>query len=219
MSGAFPALLPVHGFVLAGGKSSRMGRDKASLEFRGRSLVLSAVEMLRGFCETVSIAGNRDDLRCLAPVVKDARREVGPAAGMEAGLKACAAPWALFVPVDVPLVPESLLRPWAEAVLGREGSGVRLSTLRAGGQRQPTFCMLHRACAAPLAKALEDGERKLGVVFDRIAAELGPGSMWVLDAESIAANGLDLAACFTNVNTPEDLAALIHGEQKMPQAK
>ena len=80
--------LPVHGFVLAGGKSSRMGTDKALLEFCGRPLVEIAVEKLREFCAEVSIAGNRDDLSVFAPVAHETRVDCGPAAGIEAGLKA-----------------------------------------------------------------------------------------------------------------------------------
>src|ERR1700761_8141432 len=101
-------LLPVHGFVLAGGKSSRMGRDKALLTFRGRPMVEIAVEKLRGFCSAVSIAGNREDLSSFAPVVTETRVDCGPAAGIEAGLQACTELWAMFVPVDVPLVPGEL---------------------------------------------------------------------------------------------------------------
>ena len=45
--------------------------------------------------------------------------DCGPAAGIEAGLRRARQEWAMFVPVDVPLVPGELLRRWAEEVLQR----------------------------------------------------------------------------------------------------
>ena len=110
-------LLPIHGFVLAGGRSSRMGRDKALLQFRGRPMVEIAVEKLRSFCAEVSIAGNREDLSCFAEVVHERRVDEGPGSGIETGLQVCRQEWALFIPVDVPLVPGSLLRRYAEVVI------------------------------------------------------------------------------------------------------
>ena len=73
--------LPVHGFVLAGGGSTRMGEDKALLRLGGRPMVAIAVETLRSLCENVSIAGNRPDLSGLAAVVLETRKGCGPAAG------------------------------------------------------------------------------------------------------------------------------------------
>ena len=204
--------LPVHGFVLAGGKSMRMGRDKALLQFAGAAMVEIAVGKLRTFCAEVSLAGDRNDLEHLAPVVVEERRETGPAAGMEAGLGASFEAWAMFLPVDVPLVPEALLRGWAEAVLGQEGSGTRLSYLRVQGQRHPAIAMLHRDCKDALQRVLDEGERKLESVFARTAESLGAGSLWVAEAEAFVgtkdATNQDMEAWFGNVNTPEDKAAL-----------
>ncbi len=138
--------LPVHGFVLAGGKSSRMGADKALLKVGGVAMVEIALGKLRSFCAEVSIAGNRDDLCGFAEVVHETRTEIGPAAGMEAGLRAARQPWVLFVPVDVPLVPAELLWRWAAEVLRTERSGLTVSHLAAAGD-QATFCMIRSDCA------------------------------------------------------------------------
>lgn len=196
-----------------------MGRDKALLRFRQRPLVAGAVQTLQSFCEVVSISGNREDLGFFAPVVREARIGAGPAAGIEAGLLSSSRPWVLFIPVDVPLVPGWLLRLWAEAVLSRDAQSIRLSFLRAGGERQPAFCMLHTSCAAPLTAALDRGERKLGRLFEQIAAELGPAALWVSEAEEFVPKqderAPDVAALFSNINTPEDLVALTHGEAQV----
>ncbi len=201
--------LPVHGFVLAGGKSSRMGRDKALLPFRGRPMVEIAVEKLRGFCAAVSIAANREDLSRFAPVAPEARVECGPAAGIEAGLMACTQPWAMFVPVDVPLVPGELLRRWAEAAIARPNVGV--SYLVADGREQPTFCVFRAECFSGVREAVEAGERRVRNLF--WALEQSERMLWVCEAVEVAGDLLSLdypylhvANWFLNVNSPDELS-------------
>jgi molybdopterin-guanine dinucleotide biosynthesis protein A len=203
MAERLPVPLPVHGFVLAGGKSSRMGEDKALLRFCGRPMVEIAVEKLREFCAVVTIAGNREDLAGFAPVVRETRVDVGPAAGIEAGLRVAAQPWAMFMPVDVPLIPEEVLRRWAEAVLWMDG--IAASYLY-HGRDQPAFCMLRRECLGRFSEALEGGERRLGVLLDRASENF----QWVYDLDVLYEEGGPApeirARWFANVNTPEELA-------------
>ena len=201
------AKLPVHGFVLAGGQSSRMGQDKALLRFGGRPLVEIAVEKLRGFCGEVSIAGNRDDLTGYAGVVREMRLDAGPAAGVEAGLMAAAQPWVMFVPVDVPLVPEELLRAWVQAVIDKGGEGCGVSYLVVNEKRQPAFCVMRREALGSVRAALDRGERRLTNVLKGIGEEGEAGWLSVCDAADFAATPtpLDMELWFSNVNTPEEL--------------
>jgi len=198
---------PIGGYVLAGGKSSRMGVDKATLLFGGRPMVEIALEKLRGFCAEVSIVGNREDLRGFAPVVGEERIECGPGAGVEAGLMACTQPWALFVPVDVPLVPVEFLRLWVEEALR---VGMSVSYLGVLG-KQPAFCLLQRERLASFSRLLDGGERRLEVLLHGAAAEDGCGSR-MYDERDLYGwpeyGGPDEATLerwFANVNTPEDL--------------
>ena len=85
-----------------------MGQDKALLRFRGRPMAEIGVEKLREFCAAVSISGNREDLSGFAPIVAEERLDAGPVAGIEAALKCCREPWAMFIPVDVPMMPTHL---------------------------------------------------------------------------------------------------------------
>lgn len=199
----------MHGFVLAGGQSTRMGEDKALLRFRGRPLVQGAVETLRTFCAEVGIAGNRSDLGVYAGIVQEARVGVGPAAGVEAGLLAARLPWALFVPVDVPLMPPEVLRAWAEAVVFAEGEAVCASYLTWGEQPQPAFCLLRKACVGRWSASMDGGERRLLRLLRGLEAE-GEGAVRAVEVEDVAHAAGDghgaVELWFSNVNTPEDLA-------------
>jgi len=74
------------GVVLAGGKSSRFGSDKALAELGGRTLISRAVDSLSGWCEHVVIAGRETGP---APCIPDwPRAGMGPLAGIAAGLHA-----------------------------------------------------------------------------------------------------------------------------------
>jgi molybdopterin-guanine dinucleotide biosynthesis protein A len=185
-----------------------MERDKALLEFRGQPMVEIAVRKLRGFCAEVSIAGNRDDLSKYAPVVHETRVDVGPAAGVEAGLKACAQAWAMFVPVDVPLVPGELLRAWAEEALR-----VNMTVSYLGiSRKQAAFCLMRRERLASFTRMLDDGERRLEVLLKRTAeADDVAAKMYGADdlygyPENGGPDEQTLERWFMNVNTLEDLA-------------
>jgi molybdopterin-guanine dinucleotide biosynthesis protein A len=197
-------LLPVHGFVLAGGKSSRMGVDKAMMPFCGRPMVEIALEKLRSFCAEVSIAGNRDDLSGLAPVVRETHLEAGPTAGVEAGLNAASEAWVLFLPVDVPLVPRELVRAWASATLQRHRDGCWASYLVSYGERQPTFCMLRRECLKLVQAEMAGGERRLA----RLLMSLDRSKenwLWACAAEELMPES-ETERWFCNVNTRLEFA-------------
>ena len=194
------------GFVLAGGLSSRMGTDKPLLKFCGRPMVEIAVAKLREFCAEVSIAGNRDDLARFAPVVHEQRIEAGPAAGVEAGLRAAEQAWTMFVPVDVPLVPAALLQKWMLEVLRR---GCDASYLMVHGRKQPTFCAVRRDCVEAFSAALNEGERRLAEILRRVPAT-GAGQLWCCEAgefreDEPGSNGTEFL--FRNINTPMDREA------------
>src|ERR1700757_4523845 len=90
------------GYVLAGGRSQRMGQDKALLRVRGEMLVERALGTIRKVVSEVAIVGDRPDIARFAEIVPDAAVGVGPVAGLVAGTRHCTREWALFMPVDVP---------------------------------------------------------------------------------------------------------------------
>jgi molybdopterin-guanine dinucleotide biosynthesis protein A len=211
MSGT--ARLDLAGFVLAGGRSSRMGRDKALLEFGGRPLVALAVERLRYVCSAVSILGDRADLAEYAQVLGDERAGVGPMGGIETALDHSKHSWNLFVPVDMPFLPVALLEKWVSEVLKEEKRGVRASVMSLDGVLQPMPCLLHRELAPPLKAAVTGGQyRILGAVreacgVESIRRKLLPEQVLLEIAVEELAPGEQaetLRRWFVNLNTPAE---------------
>jgi molybdenum cofactor guanylyltransferase len=187
-----------------------MGVDKATLSFGGRPLAELAVEKLALFCAEVAIAGNRDELAHVAPIVTETRLDVGPGSGVEAGLRNALNQWSLFVPVDVPLLPAELLREWAVDVLQAGKGRLRASYLVANQRAQPSICMLHRLCLDSIARSLNRGERRVKFLLDGVDFDLGAEAVGVRDAADYAAKAgtteEDVRRWFLNLNTPEEFA-------------
>lgn len=105
---------PLRGLVLAGGRSSRMGVDKASLEIAGRSQLDQAVQTMRGCVAEVFVSvrdGQQHDVvRASYPCIVDRFADLGPAAGiLSAHLVEPDAAW-LVVACDMPMLDAATLR-------------------------------------------------------------------------------------------------------------
>jgi molybdenum cofactor guanylyltransferase len=201
------------GFVLAGGRSTRMGQDKALLTLAGRSLLELALDKLRTLplAAAPRIAGARAEPLSPAPVVDDLHPGCGPLGGIEAALAASSRPLNVFLPVDTPLLPAQFLI-W---MLRRaEITGALATVPRINGWPQPLCAVYHRQLLPPIAAALMAGDYKVMPVV--IAAASGAASTDVFDVELVASadveilgfSPLPLYRWFHNCNTPEDMAEI-----------
>ena len=154
-------MLETAGWVFVGGKSSRFGRDKAFVEWRGRPLALRRGRMwLRAAAGSVTLVGEVEKYRALGvPVIPDAVRGIGPAGGLLAVLEATSARWNLVAACDMPHLSEAFLR----FLLARAtGSGADV-ILPVGddGLPQP-LCAVYAATAHEgIQAAVLRGERKV----------------------------------------------------------
>jgi molybdopterin-guanine dinucleotide biosynthesis protein A len=100
----------ISGFILAGGKSSRMGSDKALLIFQGMPLLSYMTCLIKPFCEIVSISGqNSEFLKFEVIIVPDLYSDCGPISGIYSCLMHSERDWNFMVSVDAPFVNEELL--------------------------------------------------------------------------------------------------------------
>ena len=196
------------GFVLAGGQSSRMGEDKALVRFAGRPLVEIALEVLRGAGLDVFIAGARSSLAGFAPVVEDSESGLGPLGGILAALESTDRRRAVFLPVDLPLLPASLVR-YMLHYAQITGRAVTVASVNGFAQSFPA--VVDRAALPLLRSELEGGRGGCFAGFEAACTALGE-PMNVLGVEPLVQCGqvrhpdaLPPALWFLNVNSPADL--------------
>ncbi len=206
------------GFVLAGGQSSRMGEDKALVRFAGRPLVERALEILRAAGLEASIAGARSGfasselatsmLATFAPVVEDEVPGLGPLGGICAALVSMTARWAVFLPVDLPLLPATPI----EFLLDHAritGRAVTLASVNGFAQSFPA--VLDRVVLPALERELEAGRGGCFAGFQAASAQLNqPVSIVAVEMLVQAGriehpDGLPASRWFLNVNRPADL--------------
>jgi molybdenum cofactor guanylyltransferase len=190
------------GFVLAGGKSRRMGSDKALVEVAGEPLVVHAIRILEGAGLPVSIAGGQSALSTYARLIQDDGG--GPLGGICSALRMTTAAYAIFLSVDMPLIPTSLI---THLILHASLTAAALATISASGFTQTFPVAVDRALLPALEAERASGNSRCLAGLLSAATRLGRSSRTIA-AESLAQSGqvehplgLPVALWFFNVNT------------------
>src|SRR5580704_16276276 len=159
----------IQGFVLAGGKSRRMGQDKARLEIEGKPLVLRAAELLRPFVHAVTLLGPPDRYGNFGlPVVADRWPEQGPLAAVCTGLLQTTADWNVFLACDLPLLSSKFLHLLTERIRTSQADAVVPRTLDGW---QPLCAAYHSRCRPAFLCALEENRRSMIELIDEIRVD------------------------------------------------
>jgi molybdopterin-guanine dinucleotide biosynthesis protein A len=204
------------GVVLAGGRSRRMGTDKAALPLRETTLLGHVLTVLAAAVDgPLVVVGAADASRTLPPVagnapwqgrcrvVHDPVPDVGPLRGLATGLAAAAAGGAssaFVAAVDLP----HLHAPFVRAVLAHRIPPVEVALPVLDGHRQPLLAAYATALAARAEDLLARGERRTGALAaaSRVRELDGPT---LLADPAVAARDPQLRAV-RGVNTPEEWA-------------
>jgi len=184
----------VSAFVLAGGQSTRMGTDKAFLEFEGKPLISRALALAKTVSSDVRILGSPEKFRAYGMVVEDEFPNHGPLGGIHAALRCSTADLNLILALDMPFVETRFLKYLLDQA-NRHSAMVTIP--RAGGGWQP-LCSVYRRPFADLAQtALEQGHNKIDPIFDRT-------EICVIEEHDLEREGFS-AEMFRNLNTREDV--------------
>lgn len=181
------------GCILAGGKSSRMGTDKAFVEFGGQTLLERALAAAGTVCGHVVIAGDSEKFGKYGLALPDIFPGCGPLGGIHAALVNSTADLNLMLAVDMPFVASELLAfLFAEA----EKTDAIVTVPRAANGLQPLCAIYRRPFAAAAEEALRAGKYKIDGVFPAV-------SVRTIAESELTAEGFSRRSFF-NVNTPQD---------------
>jgi molybdopterin-guanine dinucleotide biosynthesis protein A len=186
----------VAAFVLAGGASRRMGRDKALLELGGLPMVLRTVRLVEPHVTSVAVVAPEGRYAELGvPLIADRWPGAGPLGGIATALCASVEDWNLILGCDLPF----LTQEWIAWLISRvPGSPAHAVVPESRKGLEPLAAIYHRSCGEALAAAIDRGVRRVSEGLREILFERVPSVEWM---------GLDPAGMlFENMNTPEDYA-------------
>lgn len=180
--------------ILSGGKSTRMGEDKAFIEIEGISII-NRIQSLLGalFNEIIIVANKRERFANLdARIYSDLLPERGALGGLYTGLFFSSYPYSFCVACDMPFLKQSVIEhlitkiPGYDVIVPRTIDGL-----------QPLHAIYSKSCMAAIRKAIEQGKYKIIDFYPLVKVKM---------IEEDELNSLDpMKESFINVNTPEEL--------------
>jgi molybdopterin-guanine dinucleotide biosynthesis protein A len=184
-------------FILAGGKSTRMGTDKAFVEYEGRTLLARALDLARSVASDVWIVGSKEKFAAFAPVVEDVFCDCGPLGGIHAALLGSSTDLNLMLAVDMPFVSRAFLQYLITQARSAPDAAVIVPS--SDGRRQPLCAIYRREFAAVAERALRTRQNRIDRLFDEVRTR-------VIEQEELEGAGFS-PSLFRNLNTPEELEA------------
>lgn len=180
-------------FVMAGGRSVRMAKDKAFLEFRGQSLLQRAMRIASAVTADVRIVGSLQKFGAFGDVVEDIYAGQGPLGGIHAALRSTKTDLNLIFALDMPFMESKFLSVMFD--MARQCS-VIVTVPMAENRLQPLCAIYRREFADVAEPALRSGKPRVDSLFAGIATR-------VIEEQEIIEDGFP-RTMFRNLNTPEE---------------
>ena len=189
--------MSVSAAIMAGGKSRRMGQDKAWIELDGEPLITRVANVLAEVADEVLIVANDPRYGSLGlPVVRDRYPEGGALGGIATGVGAATNGTVLVAACDMPFLSAPVWR----LLLEFDGEA-DVVIPRVGGELETLHALYAKACLPHMARALAENRLRVVSFFDAVRVK-------TIDEPELRAIDPTLRA-FTNVNTPEELASAL----------
>ena len=155
----------ITGIILAGGKSSRMGKDKGFLELNGKTFMSHIIEALKPVVKEMIVVSNASDYDVFnLKRVEDMIEDAGPLAGLYTGLFHSETENNIVLSCDVPLISTGVLKKLIDGFT----SEADVIQIESQGKTMPLIAMYKKHCWKHFLKQLEQGERRMRVVVEEL---------------------------------------------------
>ncbi|MEW8959661.1 molybdenum cofactor guanylyltransferase [Neomoorella humiferrea] len=182
------------GIVLAGGKSTRMGTNKALLPLGQVSMLARVVAALRPLFSEIIVVTNTPELYqdLGTRLVTDVIPGRGPLSGFHAGLMYSPYRYNFIVACDMPFIDPGFI-----SHLIKQAEGYDVVVPRLGEYLQPLHAVYSRECLKAVEECLREGQYKAFAFYPKVKVRY-------VDIDRL--QGIDPERVFFNINTPKDLA-------------
>ena len=189
--------MSVSAAIMAGGKSKRMGQDKAWIELDGEPLIRRVANVLAQVADEVIIVANDPKYATLGlRVVPDRFPDGGALGGIATGVSAATHDRVLVAACDMPFLSAEV---WRVLLDHRFEADVVIPKI--GGEFETLHALYTKACVAPMERALAAGKMRVISFFDEVRVQ-------PIEERELRIADPTLRS-FTNVNTPEELASAL----------
>lgn len=198
----------MNAFVLWGGKSKRMRREKAFLRFKGRYLVDRVIECTADLFSKVYLVGRSYQHSLLSACSPDDEPHKGPLGGIATALRITDTEYNFIVGIDYPFIdPEVVIR-LAEITLDRAPTYQGCIPVTSDGLH-PVFAFYARTCLPAVKRCISEKNYKVSCIanYSKIWLARLPGEMSCLSARRIEKN-------FVNINSYEDYVTHLKRRKK-----
>lgn len=186
---------PASAAVLVGGKSKRMGKNKALINIGSGSIVEITINKIRPFFQEIILVTNKVESysRLNIPMVSDTYKNCGPLGGIHAALKAASFEFVFIVACDMPFIEPKFV----EYILKSVEQDYDIVIPRVNDYYEPLHALYSKRCLPVIESCLNEGELKATSIWPYLKVKF-------VDREEIN-RFADPVKVFFNINTPVDL--------------
>jgi molybdopterin-guanine dinucleotide biosynthesis protein A len=181
--------------ILAGGKNSRIGRNKAFIRLpNGQTILQNSINILQDIFPEIIIVANRKEAyrEFEVPVVEDLIKECGPLGGVFTGLCHAASQRNFVTACDMPFISPALIR-----LLLAEGGTNDVVIPEVEGRVEPLFAVYSKSCIPTIFEHLQRRDFKMREALAQLRVRrVGAAAVDLVDPQHLS---------FFNINAPEDL--------------